>query len=103
MKAPFTPTLIVLNVVGALAYLAMASKTWLEPELAGTEVARGGDAAVWFTTALPILAVFVVINCSVVLSQLFTYLKRKEWKLGPAAWSIPAFWAISVCIDFLHH
>jgi hypothetical protein len=103
MKAPLTPTLILLNVVGALSYLALASRTWLEPELAGVEVARGGDAFVWFLSAMPILAVFVAINFSVVLFHLFSYLRKRKWRLGAAALSVPILWAIVVYIDFSHH
>jgi hypothetical protein len=44
LKTSLTLRLVWLNVAGAAAYLMMASRCWLEPELAGVEVARGGDA-----------------------------------------------------------
>jgi len=43
------------NVVAAAAFLHFASWTWLEPNLRGEDVARGGDALVWMFSAFPIL------------------------------------------------
>ena len=51
---------IATNALGAVAFIYSASKTWLEPELRGENVARGGDAFVWFLSALPILLLFVI-------------------------------------------
>ena len=51
---------IVANLLGAALYLWLASATSLEPELRGEGVARSGDAMVWGSTALPLLALFIV-------------------------------------------
>ncbi len=53
---------IAANLAGAALFLWLASKTWIEPELRGEDVARGGDAVVWLATALPVLAAFFVVN-----------------------------------------
>jgi hypothetical protein len=53
---------IAANVVGAAAYLWIASKTWIEPELRHEAVARGGDGVVWTLTALPVLIAFLVVD-----------------------------------------
>lgn len=50
------------NLAGAMGYLWLASRTWIEPELRGEDVARGGDAIIWGMTALPVLITFVIAN-----------------------------------------
>ena len=50
------------NIVGAAAFLRLAAITWIEPELRHEQVARGGDAVVWASTALPVLISFLVLN-----------------------------------------
>jgi hypothetical protein len=50
------------NGLGAMAYLWLSSRTWIEPELRGENVGRAGDAVVWFGTALPVFIGFVVAN-----------------------------------------
>ena len=48
------------NALGAMAYLWLSSRTWIEPELRGESVGRAGAAVVWFDTALPVFIGFVI-------------------------------------------
>ncbi|HVV70759.1 MAG TPA: hypothetical protein VHI52_04550, partial [Verrucomicrobiae bacterium] len=50
------------NVVASAAFVWLASWAWLEPNLRGQEVARGGDALVWMLAAAPVLALSAVSN-----------------------------------------
>ncbi|MEO6217941.1 MAG: hypothetical protein ABIO86_18070 [Sphingomonas sp.] len=40
----------------------LASTSWIEPELANVPGANGGDTFVWFATAVPVLALFLIGN-----------------------------------------
>ena len=51
---------LVANAFGAMAYLWLSSRTWIEPELRGEDVGRAGAAVVWFDTALPVFIGFVI-------------------------------------------
>jgi hypothetical protein len=57
------PTIwVVANAVASAAFTHLASWTWLEPNLRGEDVARGGDALVFMFGAFPVLAVAVLAN-----------------------------------------
>jgi hypothetical protein len=51
---------LVANHLGAATYLWLSSRTWIEPELRGEDVARSGAAMVWFGSALPVLVAFML-------------------------------------------
>lgn len=51
-----------LNVIATAAFVWLASWTWLEPNLRGEQVARGGDALVWMTGAAPLFGVSLLGN-----------------------------------------
>jgi len=85
------------NVLGAMAYLWLSSGTWIEPELRGEDVAWSGDAVVWFTTALPVLVAFIVVDC-----VWFTLRVRRRQRLQPML--LAAFlWVIVLGVDRLQH
>jgi hypothetical protein len=51
-----------LNIVAAAAFVWLASWTWLEPNLRGEDVARGGDALIWMFSAAPVLGFSLLAN-----------------------------------------
>jgi hypothetical protein len=53
---------MLVNLIGIAFFLAMASQSWIEPELAGIPGASAGDAFVWFALAVPVLLVFSLCN-----------------------------------------
>ena len=101
---PKVVAVIVLNVMGVIAYLALASRCWIEPELAGVPGASGGAGAVWFFSAFPILVLFLALDSLWVLSGcLMCYIKKQTWMLHPAFLIVPVNWAVAVVIDFSQH
>ena len=60
-----TGSLLSANVLGAAFFVLIASKTWIEPELASTPGASGGAGLVWTMTAVPILLLFVLLDVGV--------------------------------------
>ena len=52
------------NVIASAAFVYFSSLTWLEPELRGQDVARGGDAFVWMLGAFPVLAFSALANAA---------------------------------------
>ena len=53
-------TWVLINLAASAIFTYFASWTWLEPNLRGEEVARGGDVLIWATAAFPVLAVSLV-------------------------------------------
>jgi hypothetical protein len=90
---------LVTNTLGAIAYLWLASKTWIEPQLRGEVVGRAGDALVWGTTALPVALIFLLANLGMVGLSIFTGLRAKNWSLLFVAFAIGLGWALVMAID----
>jgi len=72
------------NVVASALFLHFASWTWLEPNLRGEEVARGGDALVWMLSAFPILMVATLANI------LWLVMAARERRSSQTPWPIQA-------------
>jgi hypothetical protein len=90
---------IAANLVGAAVFLSLASRTWIEPELRGEDVARGGDAVVWAVTALPVLAAFFVLDL-VWLALTFAKLaKTQAWGSVSPLVAIGLLWLCAVLVD----
>ena len=51
---------VLVNLAASAAFTYFASWTWLEPNLRGENVARGGDVLIWAVGALPILVVSLI-------------------------------------------
>lgn len=58
----FTILLWLANAVGIAVYLTLASRAWIEPEIAYVLGASAGDFLLWGTTALPVLILFVLLH-----------------------------------------
>ena len=89
-----------INLAGAGAFVWFASWTWLEPNLRGEDVARGGDARIWTTAAAPILGLFLLGN------TVWLVLVRRERRRSGTAWprpTITTITAIWVTVLFVDH
>jgi hypothetical protein len=93
--------LFVVNVLGAFGYDIAASRGgWKIPEelAAGIDVTTG-EPFIWFTSTLPIVAAFFVVN----VAWGACILGRRQWKAG-LYWALAALvWLGAVVIDFTHH
>jgi len=89
------------NVVAAAAFLYLASWTWLEPNLRGEDVARGGDAAVWALTAFPILLLSAFANV------IWLLLAARECRRHNEAWPLSTIsvvmtvWISALAVNWL--
>jgi hypothetical protein len=99
MAQPIPMALLLLNVIGAFAYLIRASSAWAIPQ----ERAAGihsitGEPFVWFLAVLPIVAFFFVLN--VVWGAVIV---RRQWQTV-SFWLLTALiWLGALAIDFAHH
>jgi hypothetical protein len=89
----------VVNIAASAAFCWLASWTWLEPNLRGEEVARGGDAIVWMLSAFPVLAVSAAAN-AVWLALIWRERRQKRgsWP-GAAITVIAAIWISALFVD----
>jgi len=92
---------IAANIVASAAFLHFASWTWLDPNLRGQDVARGGDALVWMMSAFPILMVAFLGNLI-----WFVLVDRERRKTGadwPASATIliAVIWVCVLAVDHL--
>ena len=94
---------IAANILGLALYLYFASKTWIEPELRGENVATGGVAMVWGLSALPILLVFFLADGIWFAMGLARGLKRGDWRTLPALVVVGLVWLGTVWFDFARH
>lgn len=90
---------IITNGLGALAFLHFASKTWIEPELRGEDVARDGDAVVWFATALPFALACLVADVVMIVLAIRLGLRRRVWSPLVVALCIGLGWALAMAVD----
>jgi hypothetical protein len=98
MAQPIPLALLVLNVIGAIAYVAAASNGWAIPQERGS-VPITGEPFVWFGSILPFVAIFSVLN----FAWGAVILARRQWQ-GGSLWLLAAMvWLGAVLIDFAHH
>lgn len=76
------------NIVASAAFVWLTSWTWVEPNLRGAEVARGGDAVVWMLGAFPVLAVSAAANTT------WLVLIWREQRQKGGAWPVDAITVI---------
>ncbi len=90
--------LLSLNVIGAIAYVVVASHAWRIAEEQGV-VPVTGEPFVWFAGIFPIVAIFSLLN----LVWGSVLLARRQWQSG-RLWLLTALaWIVAVLIDFAHH
>jgi hypothetical protein len=99
MAQPIPLALLLLNVIGALAYLIRASTAWAIPQEREAGIhSITGEPFVWFLAILPIVAFFLVLN--VVWGAVIV---RRKWQ-AVSFWLLTALvWLGAVAIDFAHH
>jgi hypothetical protein len=87
------------NALGMAAFLAFASRAWIEPELADEPGLSAGDSIVWGISALPVLIIFFVAHLIVggwALAKM-----RRDW-----AWVLALTvicWMVAAVFDNAHH
>jgi hypothetical protein len=93
---------LILNVLGACLYLYLVARpdSWVIPQerelgLHGVT----GEPFIWALHALPIYAIFLLLNLTWGVMILF----RRAWRNG-RLWILSGLiWASAVVIDFVHH
>lgn len=97
---PLHPALFLLNVIGAIGYIAAASDGgWvIAQERAAGFHSITGEPFIWFLHIFPIVLFFLVLN-----SVWGTVILRRKWQ-GVGFWLLAALvWLGAVAIDFAHH
>jgi hypothetical protein len=98
MSQPIPLALLVMNVIGAIAYVTAASNGWRIPQERGV-VPITGEPFVWFVSIFPIVAIFSVLD----FAWGTAILARRQWR-GGSLWLLAALvWIGAVLIDFAHH
>ena len=90
--------LLILNVIGAVGYVAAASHGWrsLHDLKFGPPT---GEPFVWALWVAPILAVFTLLN----LSWGIKILLGRRWNSGRLWLLAGLIWIVAILIDFAHH
>ena len=96
-------TTLGINGFGAVAFLMVASRFWVEPELAGISGASGGAAIGWFFMAAPIFLVLVLFNIGVCIWAVIVCRKQGSWPLSNLVWLSIPMWLFALVIDTWHH
>jgi hypothetical protein len=91
------------NAVGIAAFLALASESWIEPELADVPGASGGQAFVWAMTALPVLVFFSIANLGWLLVALGRSLLSQSLKPAISPSLVMVLWVLAFIYDGAHH
>lgn len=95
---PGSLALLLLNAIGAVAYVFRASVSWAIPQERGLN-AITGEPFIWFAATLPVVAVFFVLN----LGWGAMIAARRYWRSG-RFWLLAALcWLVAVWVDFAHH
>jgi hypothetical protein len=90
--------LLALNLVGAIVYVCLASLSWAIPQEKGLH-SQTGKLFVWAAAAIPIFAIFFVIN--VAWGTLI--LVRRQWPRGYSWLLTVLIWLVAAVIDFAQH
>ena len=86
------------NIAGAVIYLIAASYSWALPQERGLN-STTGEPFIWALGALPILAIFGVLN----LFWGAIIATSGSWRNGRPWLVMGCVWLVSVGIDFAHH
>jgi hypothetical protein len=91
------------NLCGIALFLALAAKTWIEPELADVPGASGGEFIVWGSTALPIFLLFMAAHFVVGFSAHRELADRKSWRGTTVLLLTLGLWIAAFFFDNAHH
>jgi hypothetical protein len=90
--------LLAFNLLGAIVYVCLASRSWAIPQERGLHSGTG-EPFVWGLSVVPIFTIFFVVD--VVWGGLI--LVRRRWPSG-YLWLLAALiWLVAAVIDFAHH
>jgi hypothetical protein len=90
--------LLVLNFIGAIVYVCLASRAWAIPREKGLH-SETAEPFIWFLFVAPIFTIFFVVN--VVWGGLI--LVRRQWRSGYLWLPTALIWLVAAVIDFAHH
>jgi ABC-type amino acid transport system permease subunit len=93
---------MIVNLIGIVVFLILASKSWLEPELGNVLGASAGDALVWFVMAVPVLVLFLISNLVWLAVSLKDAASSNLKSLGFGALLL-ACWVAAFLFDNAHH
>jgi hypothetical protein len=92
--------LLALNVIGAGAYVLLASRAWVIPQECKAEIhTTTGEPFVWFSSIAPVITVFFLLNFAWALM----ILRRRQWNTGRMWLAAAAIWIVAAIVDFSHH
>lgn len=91
------------NAFGVFAFLYLASKTWIEPELRGQGVATSGVAFVWALSALPVLLVLFLVDVVWLSKAVALGFRSQDWRATMVAMATGAIWVGAVVLDQINH
>jgi hypothetical protein len=94
---------LVSNLLAAGAFLLVASRTWIEPELAHVPGASGGAGVVWFMTAVPVFVIATLLNLAVFAWCCIARLRRRAWPVTWPSWLVVLVWAAALVFDNSRH
>jgi hypothetical protein len=91
------------NAIGLIAYLHLASKTWIEPELRGVPHAIAGTTFVWVLSAFPVLFVFLLVDIAWLCVTISRGFRSRDWWPTTVVMGTAAIWTAAVLLDFSNH
>jgi hypothetical protein len=91
--------MLTLNSIAAVIYVVVASKRWLSSQERAVGIQPTGEPFVWFFTAVPIFAIFVLVD----FIWAIRIVVRRRWR-HTTPWLVSGLiWSIALWIDFAHH
>jgi hypothetical protein len=96
-------SIVLANVLGAAIYLWFSVPLWAPAELANEPGAGVGDPIIWGFTALPTLALFVLVNFVWLLWAGTMFFVRRRWLVKIIYLAVPVLWVVTLFVDFSHH
>jgi hypothetical protein len=94
---------VVVNTLVAAVFLAIASFSWIEPELEHIPGASGGQGLVWFVTAVPVFALAVFMNVAAMAWAFALRWRRGVWPATSFVWVNVALWFAVLLMDNSRH
>src|SRR5579862_333269 len=90
--------LLVLNFIGAIVYIYLASHAWAIPREKGLH-SQTAEPFIWFFFVAPIIAIFFVINVT-----WGAFILARQERRSRYLWLLTALiWLVAAVIDFAHH
>lgn len=94
---------LLFNLIALGAFILLASKAWLEPELKDVPGANGGAGVFWALTALPILLATFVTDLVWFGRAVAHAIAAKDRQPMWGALGCAAVWMLAVVFDQFHH